>query len=104
MFLSSCTHRARRDTVPQVRVAAISRLDTVTWSLHPLHLRAPQQTAPLFDHVIGAREDRRGHVEPERLGSGQVDDEIELGWLLDRQVARLRSMQNLVDIVGRAPE
>jgi hypothetical protein len=60
--------------------------------------------AELFDYFVGAGKHCRGYFESERLGSGQVDDEIELGWLLDRQVARLRSMQNLVDIVGRAPE
>ena len=39
-----------------------------------------------------------GHVEAERPGGDQVDDEIELGRLLDRQVGRLRPAQNLVDI------
>ena len=45
-----------------------------------------------------------GTVEAERLGGVQVDDEIELGRLLDRDVGRLRPAQNLVDIVGGAPE
>jgi hypothetical protein len=27
-----------------------------------------QQIAPLFDHLVGAGEERRRHVEPERLG------------------------------------
>ena len=45
-----------------------------------------------------------GIVEAERLGGRQVDDQIELGRLLDREVGRLRPAQNLVDIVGGAPE
>ena len=45
-----------------------------------------------------------GTVEAERLGGRQIDDEIELGRLLDRDVGRLRPAQNLVDIVGGAPE
>jgi hypothetical protein len=61
---------------------------------------ALQQTALLFDHLVGAREQRRWHVEAKRLGGGQIDDEIELGRLLDRYVGRLRAAQNLVDIVG----
>ena len=42
--------------------------------------------------------------EAECLGGDQVDDEIELGWLLDRQVGRLRPTQNLVDVLGAAPK
>jgi hypothetical protein len=38
---------------------------------------APQQTAPLFDHLVGASEQRRWHVEAERFGSHKVDGEIE---------------------------
>src|SRR5262249_46817996 len=38
----------------------------------------------------------------EHLGGGEVDDEIELGRLLDRDVGRLRSSQNLVDNLGGA--
>jgi hypothetical protein len=38
------------------------------------------------------------------LGGGEVDDEIELGRLLDRDVAWLRPAQNFVDQLGGAPE
>ena len=37
-----------------------------------------------------------------RLRGGQIDDEIELGGLLDRDIARFRPAQNLVDIIGGA--
>jgi hypothetical protein len=43
----------------------------------------------LFDHFVGADEQRRGHVDAEQLGHLQVDDELELGGLLDRQVGRI---------------
>src|SRR5262245_15601163 len=42
--------------------------------------------------------------QPERLGRGQIDDEIEFGRLLDRDVARLRATQNFIDITSSAPE
>jgi hypothetical protein len=35
---------------------------------------APQQTASLFDHLVGAGEQRRWHREPERLGGGEIAD------------------------------
>ena len=42
-----------------------------------------------------------GQLRPLR-NSGH--DDFELGWLLDRDVARLCPAQNLVDVVGGAPE
>jgi hypothetical protein len=41
----------------------------------------------LFDHLVGAGEQRRWHVETERLRGFQIDYQLELGWLQDRQVA-----------------
>ena len=40
---------------------------------------------------------RRRHVEAERLRHDQVNDEVELGRLLDRKIGGLRPPQNLVD-------
>jgi hypothetical protein len=40
------------------------------------------------------------HVEAERLGGDQVDDEIEFGRLLDRDVGRLRAAQNSGDLMS----
>src|SRR5262252_11024740 len=49
----------------------------------------------LFDHLVGAREHRPGNGKTERLGALQVDDKLEFGRLLDRNVGRLRPAQNL---------
>jgi hypothetical protein len=38
----------------------------------------PQQTSPLFDHLVGATDERVGNIDAERFGDLQVDDEIEL--------------------------
>jgi hypothetical protein len=45
---------------------------------------APQQTSPLFDHLVGAREERRRDFEAERLRGLEVDHEVKFRGLLDR--------------------
>src|SRR5262249_11449279 len=57
-----------------------------------------------FDHLVGAQQERFRDRQTKRLGGGQVDDEIELGGLLDRDITRLRPAQNLVNIISGAPE
>ena len=57
----------------------------------------------LFNHRIGASEQRWWHRQAERLGGHQVDDQIELGRLLDWNVGRLCPAENPVDIVGGTP-
>src|SRR5205807_9363000 len=59
---------------------------------------ALQQTTLLFDHLIGAREERSRHVDAERLGGLEVDHEPEVGGLLDRQVTDFGTFENPIDI------
>src|SRR6476659_2441376 len=65
---------------------------------------APQQNSPLFDHLVGADEKRWRNGQADRFSCGQVDNEIELGRLLDRKVGGLRPSQNFVDEVSGASE
>ena len=56
----------------------------------------------LFDHIVGEGEQRWRHGEAERLRGKEVDSEIELGRLFDREVGRFRSAQNFVDLFAGA--
>ena len=47
----------------------------------------------LFDHLVGAGEHRPGNGKTERLGALQVDDKLEFGRLLHRQVGWLLTVQ-----------
>ena len=53
-----------------------------------------------FDYLVGTSEQPRRNFEPDRLGGFEVDDQLELSWLLDRQFLRFCTSENLVDIVG----
>src|SRR5262249_27610212 len=80
--------------------------DKVTSSAQSLGLPilTLDELASSLDHLVGAQEERLGNLQSEHPGSGQIDNEVELGWLFDWEVGRLCAAQNLVDILGRAPE
>src|SRR5262249_60291016 len=50
--------------------------------------------------AVGRAEQRRRHGEAERFGALEIDQQLEFGRLLDRKVAGLRALENLVDVLG----
>jgi hypothetical protein len=60
--------------------------------------------ASSVDHIVGEGEQHRRHLNAERLGGLEVDDEVEFRGLLDGKIGRLGALQNLVDLDGGTPE
>src|SRR5262249_44173851 len=50
------------------------------------------------------QQDRLGDGDAKRLCRSKIDDQLKLGRLLDRQVARFGALQDLDDIAGRSTE
>src|SRR5215468_5559617 len=53
--------------------------------------------------VVGADQDRIGNADAEGLRRLEVDHELELGGLLEREVGRLGSLEDLVDVIRGPP-
>jgi hypothetical protein len=57
-----------------------------------------------FDHLVGAGEQRRGNFKTESLRGRNVNDEIELGRLLDRPYWRQAKLRRWLDrLVSKLP-
>ena len=55
-----------------------------------------------FDHLVGAGEQRRRHVEAEHPGGLEIDHQLELAGLHDRQIGRLRPLEDAAGIEASA--
>src|SRR5438093_5548280 len=55
-----------------------------------------------FYHLVGAGEQRRGHIDAKHLGRLEVDYQFELGRRLNRQVGRLGTLENAAGIAANA--
>ena len=52
-----------------------------------------------FDHLVDAGEERRRHIEAERPGSLEVDDEFVLGRRLHGKVGGLLASKDAVNVL-----
>ena len=51
-----------------------------------------------FDHFVSSHEQSLRHRDAKGLGGLEVDDQLEFGWLHDRQVGRLFAFEYFGDI------
>ena len=59
--------------------------------------------ARLVDHLVGASKERLRNAQTERLGSFEIDDQFVFGRHLHWQVGGLLSVEDAIDVAGRAP-
>jgi hypothetical protein len=53
-----------------------------------------QRRTQLFDHLVGAREQRRRNVKANRLGDLEINDQFIVGGRLYREISRLLTFEN----------
>src|SRR5207249_1043550 len=92
------------------RIAALSTTQT-RWAerfspFFSFAVQISRQVAPLYgrketallDHLIRSGQHIGRNRQADLFGCFQVDDELELLWLLNREVGRLGAFQNLVNV------
>src|SRR5262245_9842386 len=65
-------------------------------------IAVPPSLICLFDHLVGAGEQRRWNIEVHGLCSGEVDHQIKLCRHLNRKIGWLRALENPADINASA--
>src|SRR6516164_1533389 len=65
--------------------------------------RTSLRLAHSLDRLVGAQQEGFRNLQPDRLRSGHVDEQLELGRLEDRKVRRRVALENAADIDAGLP-
>ena len=65
-------------------------------------IRLSQQHSCSLDHLVGAREQCRWHLQAQRLGSLEIDHQLILGRCLHRKIGRLLPLEDAVHVASSA--
>ena len=57
----------------------------------------------LFDHLVGAAEQRKREGDAQRLGRLEVDDQLDFHHLVNRQVGRFGALENSPRVAADQP-
>src|SRR6266487_2641415 len=66
--------------------------------------RTSLRLAHSFNHLVGAGEERRRHVEAERFRGLEIDHQLVLGRCLHRKIGRLPALEDAINIRRRTPK
>jgi hypothetical protein len=91
----------RTDTARGRMRAFIRSLRSKKCVLHPTGSEgasADRAGGASLDHLVGAGEKRLRYGEAQRLSGFEIDDQVELGWLVDRQITGFGSRQYSADV------
>src|SRR5215470_14193497 len=58
----------------------------------------------LLNNLVGSQQDCRRQIDTDRFGGLQIDDHLELGGLLDRQIGGLGATSDPINELSNAPE
>src|SRR5271165_38205 len=86
---------------PMKRIRIRYSVRALTW-VRVLTQTGPGRTA-LFDHFVGAHEQRGWYFDAERLCSLEIDDKLELGRCLHWKLARFGTLKDAIDIGSSLP-
>ena len=98
-FQGQCAYS---EIIPKGRLYISSLLSSMKMAKKSLpcsfHLFSFLESNALSEHFCRAQDDRLWNGQSQRFGRLHVDDELELGGLLEREIIEFRPLENLVHL------